>query len=554
MEKRLRQKFNDKVEKYGNKIYTGLGDILTTEVDKKGVLELGLVGIIGLGTVGCVTGGLGEYETNTVRNIKRSPITEKQSPYHFEEFSMRGEIYDVLKPKNIEVNGEVHNVPYIVLRDDMREVIDDDGKIVKIKPYNIYALVPVSFEGNKLKVVKKGVKDKRENIELDLKMPALPKREGFSETKRHSSETPYNLNRLGLILTKKGNYIFENTQEVYSLGNSVLESLPIGWIPKKGSFRILDRKYNRIDLDGYLIKAVKGKFAEKSVAETTSKTSTPPKITLKSDDLEGIDVNESKYVSLPVSSTLDFGSYHALIVGINEYHHLPYLKTATNDARTLAKILENDYGFQVTLLLNSTRADILTTLRKYREVLRGHDNLLIYYAGHGWLDKAADEGYWLPADATRDNEVNWISNANITSTIRAMRAKHVMIVADSCYSGKLVRGIHIKTKTPDYLTRISRKKARVVLSAGGLEPVADSGGKGAHSVFASAFIETLRQNTGVLDGTTLFTIVRKQVGWNAEQTPEYAIIHKAGHDGGDFLFVRPAVRANDGRGAEQDKD
>ena len=65
----------------------------------------------------------------------------------------------------------------------------------------------------------------------------------------------------------------------------------------------------------------------------------------------------------------------------------------------------------------------------------------------------------------------------------------------------------------------------------------DSGGKGKHSVFASAFIETLSENNGVLDGTTLFTNIREQVGWNADQIPEYANIHKAGHDGGDFLFI-----------------
>lgn len=33
---------------------------------------------------------------------------------------------------------------------------------------------------------------------------------------------------------------------------------------------------------------------------------------------------------------------------------------------------------------------------------------------------------------------------------------------------------------------------------------------------------------------------------DADQTPEYGNIRKAGHDGGDFLFVRrpPATRAN----------
>jgi len=235
---------------------------------------------------------------------------------------------------------------------------------------------------------------------------------------------------------------------------------------------------------------------------------------------------------------LDFGAYHALVVGNNDYQHLPKLHTAINDAHTIASLLQNKYGYKVRLLTNATRAEILTALNDYRRTLTIYDNLLIYYAGHGWLDKDAGQGYWLPVDATRDTQIKWVSNSAITSEIRAIQAKHVMVVADSCYSGKLTRGLHITNRTPDYLARMSRKKARVVLSSGGLEPVMDSGGKGNHSIFASAFIEALSENNNVLDGTSLFTRIRERVGWNADQTPEYANIHKAGHDGGDFLFVK----------------
>ena len=44
-------------------------------------------------------------------------------------------------------------------------------------------------------------------------------------------------------------------------------------------------------------------------------------------------------------------------------------------------------------------------------------------------------------------------------------------------------------------------------------------------------------NDGVLDGNQLFSIIRKQVMLNSDQTPEYGNIRKAGHDGGDFIFV-----------------
>jgi hypothetical protein len=118
-----------------------------------------------------------------------------------------------------------------------------------------------------------------------------------------------------------------------------------------------------------------------------------------------------------------------------------------------------------------------------------------------------------------------------------MKAKHVLVVADSCYSGKLARGISVRLRTSDYYQRISRKKARSVMASGGLEPVADEGGNGKHSVFAFSLIEVLNENQGVLDATLLFSKIRRPVMLNADQTPEYSDIRKAGHDGGDFLFV-----------------
>ena len=41
-----------------------------------------------------------------------------------------------------------------------------------------------------------------------------------------------------------------------------------------------------------------------------------------------------------------------------------------------------------------------------------------------------------------------------------------------------------------------------------------------------------------MDGTELFEQVRRRVVLNADQTPEYSDIRHAGHEGGDFLFVR----------------
>jgi uncharacterized caspase-like protein len=155
-------------------------------------------------------------------------------------------------------------------------------------------------------------------------------------------------------------------------------------------------------------------------------------------------------------------------------------------------------------------------LAKLRDTLSSKDNLLIYYAGHGFLDAEADEGYWLPVDATKENEVYWISNSTITTQLKAMQAKHVLVVADSCYSGKLGRDVHIVRRTPDYYFRIAQKRTRSVIASGGLEPVIDSGGKGNHSVFASAFISALLENNNIIDTSELFTKIRRPVVLNAE--------------------------------------
>jgi hypothetical protein len=234
---------------------------------------------------------------------------------------------------------------------------------------------------------------------------------------------------------------------------------------------------------------------------------------------------------------IDFGTYHALVIGINDYKNLPKLKTAVRDAKAVASMLKKNYGFKVSMLIDPERADIIDALDEYRETLSHKDNLLIYYAGHGWLDEEADEGYWLTRSAKKNRRSRWISNATITNTLKVLPAKHVMVIADSCYSGTLTRSAAIGFRDKDYYRRMASKQARVAMVSGGLEPVADNSGKG-NSPFATAFLDALRNNTDVIDGTQLFSEIRRPVILNAKQTPEYSDVRGAGHDGGDFLFVR----------------
>ena len=239
----------------------------------------------------------------------------------------------------------------------------------------------------------------------------------------------------------------------------------------------------------------------------------------------------------PVVPNLEYGNYHALLIGNNNYDDLTNLRTAVSDVQAIANLLEVDYGFNVIKLENAGRSEILRAISRLRSEIGENDNVLIYYAGHGYLDPGADEGYWLPSDAERDDQSNWILTSRVVSSIRAMQAKHVMVVADSCFSGTITRAIKIDQRTPDYLQQIVKAKSRTALTSGGLEPVMDGGG-GRHSVFANAFISLLESNDSVIDGSQLFADLRRKVMDNSTQTPQYGNIHQAGHDGGDFVFVR----------------
>jgi uncharacterized caspase-like protein len=202
----------------------------------------------------------------------------------------------------------------------------------------------------------------------------------------------------------------------------------------------------------------------------------------------------------------------------------------------------------VTLVENATRRQILAELNTLRERLTDKDNLLIYYAGHGELDERGGQGYWLPVDAQPNAPGTWLSNTDLSDLLSAMPVRHLLVVADSCYAATLSHAsagrreagaaLDDLVKTIDSL---ANRRARVVLTSGGVEPVADSSGS-AHSAFAQVFVDVLTANQGTLLARDLFSRLQLRVHEAHQQwaqVPEYAPIKYAGHEGGDFFFVRP---------------
>ena len=240
------------------------------------------------------------------------------------------------------------------------------------------------------------------------------------------------------------------------------------------------------------------------------------------------------------------GSFYALVIGINDYHApLPPLKTAVNDAKAVGNVLEKNYGFKVQYLLDAeaTRFNILDVLGKYEGTLQPADNLVIYYAGHGYLDPNTKRAYWMPYDAASKNSPNRIISDDLMNQVSDAPARHVLVISDSCYSGDLANtrsiGGGVEAGTPAVILRMLARKSRNLMASGGEETVSDAGEAG-HSVFAGVLLRSLAETdkTMFTASSLFYTSIKDSVVGNSAQTPEYAVIPNSTHNGGDFVFIR----------------
>jgi len=258
-------------------------------------------------------------------------------------------------------------------------------------------------------------------------------------------------------------------------------------------------------------------------------------------------------VTLNAAAAGSWGNYHALIIGINNYKQWPRLQTAVKDATVIRDTLVTRYGFaEKNVILRTdkaaTRLQIIRDLRYMAQSMRPDDNLLIYYAGHGQLDDLTGDGFWVPAEGAMKAPGTWVANSYIKAILSSekVQAKNVVVIADSCYSGSMLRGGPSLMSMDDqrYQEKLAEKAAlrsRQVISSGGVEPVADGGAEG-HSLFAFYLIDALRKNDReVIDLENLFhTKVWKPVTEIGDQRPNVGRLKTPMDQDGQFVLYNAA--------------
>ncbi len=234
----------------------------------------------------------------------------------------------------------------------------------------------------------------------------------------------------------------------------------------------------------------------------------------------------------------EFANYHALLIGIQDYElDLLDLKYPEHDVSSLRKILKTLYNFpeqNIISLINPSRNQIIKSFSDLKK-LGKEDNLFIFYAGHGNWDDVAQQGYWLPADSKPNDLSTVITNSEITSFIKALKAKHVLLISDACFSGSIFKTRDAFFEQQEDISFFQTKKARKAITSGALTPVPDK------SVFVEFLLKALRLNSRkYLTSEALFLSFREAVTNNSplNQRPLFGQINNTGDEGGDFVFIR----------------
>lgn len=231
--------------------------------------------------------------------------------------------------------------------------------------------------------------------------------------------------------------------------------------------------------------------------------------------------------------------YYAILIAEKDYQDnaIPNLQNPVKDAGELKEILLNNYTFSsehIDTLYNRNREDIMQAIVQRCNTLTDNDNLVIFYAGHGTAikDQFGDvDGYWIPVSAKRGLVASYISAEDINKALKQSKARHILLLADACFSGAFTR--ELPSDANKAIQRQYKVPSRKVMASGNLEPVPDN------SRFLYYLKKSLLDNPEkYLSAKKLFDSFYEAIINNSENLPQYAAIKNVGDEGGEFVFIK----------------
>jgi hypothetical protein len=230
-------------------------------------------------------------------------------------------------------------------------------------------------------------------------------------------------------------------------------------------------------------------------------------------------------------------SYYALIIGIEHYNdpNITDLDNPVRDAKELYQVLQAKYTFRkdnIILINDAAHDDIINALDALSRKVTQNDNLLIFYAGHGWWDQESNVGYWLPADATKDSKTKWFRNSTLVDYLKEIDCKHTLLITDACFAGAIFKTRSAFGDAPKAIEKLYELPSRKAMTSGTLTEVPDK------SAFVDYLIDRLSENSEkYLSAEQLFSSFRIAVINNSDVVPQFGEIRGVGDEGGEFIFI-----------------
>jgi len=247
------------------------------------------------------------------------------------------------------------------------------------------------------------------------------------------------------------------------------------------------------------------------------------------DDEEELDIDLSTAVGTPQS--------YLLVIGVDKYKHWSKLNNAVKDAKDFKNVLHQKYSFKKENIVELydqqvTKAALYSVFDSLLKIVKGQDELVIYYSGHGEYNAKFKQGFWIPFDGDEKNRANYFSNTELLDFLGAMKAKHIVLIADACFSGALFSGRYQAATTVS-----AEDQSRWGLTSGNKEKVSD-GALGQNSPFAKVLLQKLQSNTQNLPSSQLINEVVLSIkkDKSIKQEPLGEPLRLVGHQSGEFVF------------------
>ena len=232
-----------------------------------------------------------------------------------------------------------------------------------------------------------------------------------------------------------------------------------------------------------------------------------------------------------------------LAIGIDNYDNWNNLNNSVSDINKIDEFFK-DKNFNIIKIANQD-ANKINIEKKFKNYLyhnlNSDDLLVVSFHGHGTTLTINNKnyGFIVPVDAKTDpSPFDLISLEDITNWTKYIKANHVLILLDCCFSGlATMRGTFkiSNNKVPkNTITKILSKKNRIVITAGDKDEMVSDGGWGNNSIFTGLLLSYPGLHNSLGSVIDLYSYLLENIPKYSNQIP--CIGKLIGDEGGNIFL------------------